>query len=148
MHLRCIRLWMITMAYRGFGDACFYLSNDSALSGIRRAFDYWSKAPDTWDILPERVSEQCFCQDTVQTYSSSTMQFTGACHRENIKTPLFPGRRRAVVYPLTIMIICQRQLLRASAYPVYHVREALYNGLIPYGALFAKTSKHWYTCIM
>ena len=89
MHLRCIRLWMITMAYRGFGDACFYFSNDSALSGIRRAFDYWSKAPDTWDILPERVSEQCFCQDTVQTYSSSTMQFTGACHRENTKSRYF-----------------------------------------------------------
>ena len=38
----------------------------------------------------QRKSEQCFCKDTAQTCSCSTMQFTEACHRQNIKTPLFP----------------------------------------------------------
>ena len=31
------------MAHRGLGDVYFYFMTVSALAGIRRAFDYWSK---------------------------------------------------------------------------------------------------------
>ena len=37
----------------------------------------------------QRIIEQCFCQDTIQTFSCSMMQFTEACHRENKKTRYF-----------------------------------------------------------
>ena len=46
----------------------------------------------------QRIFELCFCQDTVQTYSCNTMQFTGACHRESIKTPLFLDLLGAVTW--------------------------------------------------
>ena len=82
---------------RGLGDVCFYLMTVSALAGIRRAFDYWSKQFNR--IFYQRKSEQCFCQ----IYSCNTMQFSEACHREDTKTPLFPGLTGAVVTNLEMV---------------------------------------------
>ena len=50
-------------------------------AGIRRTFDYWSEHL-TLRTIYQQKSEQYFCQDTVQTYSCITVQFTEAYHLE------------------------------------------------------------------
>ena len=44
-----------------------------------------------------------FAKDTVQIYSCNTMQFSEAWHREDTKTPLFPGLTETVVTNLEMV---------------------------------------------
>ena len=70
----------------------------SALAGMITGPKYL-----TLRTLYQRIFEQRFYQGTDPTYSCSTMQFTGACQRENSKPPLFPGLKGAEVKNLEMV---------------------------------------------
>ena len=70
-----IKFWRITMAHRGLD---FY-------DRLRTGGDspgFWLLVQTADTLIGTKVSAMLYCQDTVQTYSCSTMQFTEACHLE------------------------------------------------------------------